>query len=87
MTEQRMAELRELRDRARPLLAWEGRQATAELIAEVERCWKRINGLLRANNDEVERRRAVEYDLRIATDTAKIDIERLEEKIRAKHID
>lgn len=63
MTEQRLAELKDLRDRARPLLAHEEREAVTELIAEVERCWERINGLLRANNDEVERRRAVEVKL------------------------
>lgn len=63
MTEQRLKELRDLRDQARPLLAWEGREGITELIGEVERCWGRITQLLEANNAEVERRRVAEIKL------------------------
>ena len=36
------------------------RPVMLRLVAEVERCWKRIDELLAANTREVERRRAAE---------------------------
>lgn len=65
VTEPRLAELRALGIRPRPLLAHEGREAVLELLAEVDRCRDRINFLLEANNREVDRRRRAEQNLNL----------------------
>lgn len=59
MDEKALAQFETMKTKT-PLMSGESRYAICELTAEVRRCWGRIEALLRANNEEVERRRAIE---------------------------